>query len=232
MKYSILIGNTIQNIGTRLAKSLSYFGLNTDTCSNSLNVLNEKLSENHYDGLIFFIIKINDSSYSFISELRNKYDNLKIYPIIFTGSEVVRQDLIESGANKCIIMPYTDFGLCGEIICDLFNNNDWSIIPEIAEFLQKKNFNSNMHGFYYLCSAIKIYMHTPEIIRSSVINFYKTIAEEMSSTYSGVERALRTVISDAFRKGVPLNGEIVHRRMKNKDLITLLSAEYKEQKRS
>lgn len=227
LKYCILIGNTIQNIGTRLARNLSYFGLSADTCSNSPDVFLEKLAEKNYDGLIFFILKIQNSTYSMISDLRAKYNNMKIYPIIFTASETVRQSLIEAGANKCFVMPYTDFSLCGEIICDFFNNYEMIIFPEIAEFLHKKRFSCKMQGFYYLCCAIKICLYKPEIIEKSVTGLYRCIAEEMNTSYSSVEKSLRTMLSQAFQKGVIFNDEIVHKRMKNKELILLLLDEFK-----
>lgn len=229
MKYNILVGNNIHNIGAKVAKNLSNFGFQTDTCSNSFNELAEKLENKHYDAFFFFILSVNKDYYKYISEVRKNYSYLKIYPAIFTVSEAIIQDLCDLGANKCIIMPSTDFEICCEIVSDFFHAPNMELFSDIYYFLQEKRFNRNTLGFYLLCTAIMIHLTEADAVNYPMMTLYEKVAERMNTSNENVERSLRNHLSRSFEKGVILDGAVVHRRMKNKDLILHLVNEFKKQ---
>ncbi|MBO5163397.1 MAG: hypothetical protein J6B75_02990 [Ruminococcus sp.] len=229
LKYKLLVGNNIEGSGKKLAQTLSYFGFTSEYCTNSFKNFEELLSKVSYDGLIFFALRITDNTISFIQECKSNYPNMKIYPIITSDLTKVKKQLIDVGADACITMPYTDYSLCADIIGDFYTSDEMPILPEIADFLWRRRFPGHMLGFYSLCSALEIAIETPESLEKITIGLYPAIAEKINSTYENVERSLRVMLLSAFNNGVIINGKLVHRRIKNKELIKLLADEYIEE---
>ncbi len=229
LKYKLLVGNNIEGSGKKLAQALSHFGFTSEYCTNSFKKFEEMLSRFSYDGLIFFALRITDNTFGFIKTCSDSYPNMKIYPIITSDLLKVKKQLIEAGADACISMPYTDYSLCGDIIADFYTSDEMVILPEIADFLCRKRFPDHMLGFYSLCCALETAIEEPESLEKITVGLYPIIAKKMNSTYENVERSLRVMLIAAFSKGVIINGKLVHRRLKNKDLIKLLADEYIEE---
>lgn len=225
MKYKLLIGDTIDNLGKSMANTIKYLGFETVYCSNYPDTLEKMLNEEHFDGCIFYALIMNENIRSFIENCRKNYPHLKLYAIISTISDSVRLDLLNLGVTECIVMPYVNCIACTEIAVDFYP--DLKLLPEIAEFLFKKKFPSTLIGFYFLCAAVKTVVHNPETADYGSTELYTAIAEMINSTYENVERGLRVMLRAAFRKGVILNEKVEQRRMKNKDLIILLAKEFK-----
>lgn len=228
LKYKLLVGNNIEGSGKKLAQSLSHFGFTSEYCTNSFKKFEELLSKFSYDGFIFFALRVTDNTLNFIKQCKDNYPNMKIYPIITSDLQKVKKQLIDASAASCITMPYTNYSLCGDIIADFYNSDEMVILPEIADFLCSKRFPDHMLGFYSLCCAVETVIETPESLEKITAGLYPVIAEKMNSTYENVERSLRVMLISAFSKGVIINGKLVHRRIKNKDLIRILADEYIE----
>ena len=226
LKFRLLFGDNIEGSGKRLAKIFSHFGFETEYCANLTKTLREQLKNKSYDGILFFALRASDNIYRFISDCRNAYPDIKIYPIISTDSNTVKQKLIDSGATSCLLMPYTEYSLCYEVINDFFSSDELIILPEIAEFLYTKGFPNQLIGFYVLCCAIEIVINAPHTLSKVTSLLYPSVAEIMNTTYDSVERSLRVLSSAAFKNGVNLNGEITKKRPKTKTLIALLADEY------
>lgn len=225
MKYKLLIGDNIDKLGKKLANTFKLFGFDTVCCSNYLNVLEENLEKEHFDGCVFFAISVRETVFDFIRKCREKFSHLRIYPIITTDSTEVISKLMNCGATYCIIMPYLCYSVCIDIAWD-FEPDRYSIMPEIADFLHQRKFPYTMLGFYFLCCGIDTALENPDFLLYSSTEIYNTIARKMNSTYENVEHALRVMLSNAFRKGVVINGQLETRRIRNKELITILTEEF------
>lgn len=225
MKYKLLIGDTIDNMGKNMANTIKYLGFETVYCSNYPDTLEKMLNEEHFDGCIFYALIMNENIKNFIRNCRNNYPQLKLYAIIATISDSVRLELLNLGVTECMVMPYINCIACTEIAVDFYP--EMELLPEIAEFLFRKKFPSALIGFYFLCTAVKIIATNPEASDFSSTEIYTAIAEKINNTYDNVERGLRVMLSSAFQKGVIINNKIEHRRMKNKDLIILLAEEFR-----
>lgn len=225
MKYKLLIGDTIDNLGKNMANTIKYLGFETVYCSNYPDILEKMLSSEHFDGCIFYALTLNENIRKFIENCKKNYPQLKLYAVISTASDSVRLDLLNKGVDGCIVMPYTNCIACAEIAVDFYP--ELKHLPEIAGFLFKKKFPSTLVGFYFLCAAVKIMIENPNTIKYTSTELYNEIAKLINSTYDNVERGLRVMLSSAFRKGVIINNKLELRRMKNKDLIILLTEEFK-----
>lgn len=229
LKYKLLVGNNIEGSGKKLAQSLSFFGFISEYCTNSFKKFEEMLSSFSYDGLIFYAMRVTDDTLRFIKQCRESYPDMKIYPIITSDLLKVKRQLIDAGAAACITMPYTDYSLCGDIIADFYTSDEMVILPEIADFLCSKRFPNHVLGFYSMCCAVETVIEHPESLEKITVGLYPIVAEKMNSTYENIERSLRVMLFSAFSKGVIINGKLVHKRIKNKELIKILADEYIEE---
>lgn len=227
MEHSFLIANSLYKIGAQIGKCISGIDIEVELINGSFQAIGDKLAEKRFDGFIFFIQRMSDEAINFVAEIRGKYKDMKIYPLIFTGSEYVRQDLIRAGASLCFIMPYMPPVLSGELLCHFYNNRNYKIIPQIVYFLNSKGFDSSFQGFYPLCIAISMLLNSPDKLNGSITDFYRELADFINSKYENVERNLRTIIRKAFKKGIVINNSKPLFRMKNKELLLLLTEEYK-----
>lgn len=226
MQSKILIGNTIDGMGKKLAKCLSHFGFETTYCANTFEVLLEEFAKKDYDGLIFFSLRISDKTDDFVKECHIRYPKLKIYPIITNPADAVTAKLIDMGATRCLLMPFSLYGVCGDIISDFCYSDNLAILPEIADFLYLKGFPNHLIGFYHLCCAVEKAILNPEMLNKEIMKLYQMTGETMNTTACHVERSIRILSIAAFKIGVKINGEITHTRLKNKELISTLSREY------
>lgn len=227
MEHSFLIANSLYKIGAQIGECISGVDIDVELINGSFRAISDKLAEKRYDGFVFFIQRMSKEAIEFVAELREKYKDMKIYPIIFTGSEYVRQELIRAGASLCFIMPYLPPVLSGELLCHFYNNSNYEIIPQIVYFLNRKGFDSRFQGFYPLCIAINMLLKSPGKLNGSITDFYRELADFINSKYENVERNLRTIIKRTFRKGIVINNDKPLFRMKNKELLLLLTEEYK-----
>lgn len=226
MKYKLLFGNNIEGTGKKLAKTFSHFGFETKYCANNIDTLEETLKGDNYNGIIFYALRITDNIYNFISKCKSIYPDIKIYPIISSNSQQIKNNLINAGAASCIVLPCTDYSICSDVINDFFSSDELIILPEIADFLFKKGFPNQIIGFYFLCCAVEYAIVNPESLSKVTILLYPKVAEIMNTTYKHVERALRVLAIAAFQKGVVINEEVTYRRMKTRDMIAVLAEEY------
>lgn len=227
MRHSFLIANSLYKIGAQIGMCISGIDIRVETINGSFQTISDKLSEKKYDGFIYFIKLVKDDEIAFVAELHRIHKDLKIYPVIFIGSEYIRQGLIKAGASMCFIMPYLLLELSAELLCDFYNNHKYAPIPPIALFLNSKGFDSRFNGFYSLCIAINMLVENPGRLDGSITDFYREIADFIDSKYENVERNLRTTISRAFKKGIKINNNKPPFRMKNRELLLLLTEEFK-----
>lgn len=226
MKYRLLFGNTIEGSGKRLARVFSNFGFETEYCANVLSIIDERLKETNFNGIIFFAFRITDKVHNFIKNSKKNYPDMKIYPIITTESEQIKSLLKEDGATNCLTTPYTEYSLCGDIINDFYSYDEIPVLPEIADFINKKGFSDRFVGFNFLCCAIELAIDFPEMLNKITRDIYPKTAEKMHTSYGNVERSIRVLSTEAFRGGIELNGKLTYRKPTNKELIRLLSEEY------
>lgn len=225
MKFKILCGNTIDGLGSRIAKSVKHFEFETSYCTNSFNTLWQKLSEEHYDGLIFFCIRDFGKVIEFVQECHLKYPALKIYPIT-TWNDNLNSELKKAGASHCISVPYNEYSICADLVNDFHSADELPILPEIAEYLFNKGFPNHLIGFYFLSCIIEKAIESPYDLENAIMNLYDVTGRIMNAKNQHVERSIRIVSAAGFRNGIVINGEVSFTRLKNKELITVLTKEY------
>lgn len=60
---------------------------------------------------------------------------------------------------------------------------------------------ANLYGFYYICDAIEIYAQDESYVLSGTISLYKKISEMHNTTWTRVERCIRTAFEKATTYG-------------------------------
>ena len=226
MKHRILCGNAIDGNGSKISDCMNHFEFESSYCANNFRSISKELTQNDYDGLIFFLLKRSDKIADFVLECHLKYPNLKIYLVVSGCSASTRIQLQEAGAARCIAMPYNEYSVCAELINDFHSGDELPILPEVAEFLFKKGFPNDLTGFYHLCCILEKSVTIPGILGKPLFQLYEITAKVMDTTACNVERAVRVLSSAAFKKGVTINGQLSHKRLQNKKLISALSKEY------
>lgn len=226
--YKLLVSNNFENFGRKLAGYLVNFGFSVENCSNIYADLFAELDKNSYDGLFFYVFELTVKTKSFINECNLKYPNIKIFIASSYQNSIRIRNAISPDIVKCVVFPYNEFEVCYDIAECFYAPEAMTINPKTAEYLSKKNFPTSYRGFYYYCCLIECAVREPDSIDCLTRKLYKIVASKMGTTYANVERGIRVMLSDAYKRGIIINGNTIYEPIKNKKLIRILADDYKD----
>lgn len=224
--YRLLFGNYINGLGANFAKYVSHFQFETSYCGNSKKSLTAALHESRYDALIFFESSPDEKAIDFIRECRNEFPELKIYVIPFIDSRSFIRKAESFDNVVCMVAPVLESEICCRVAHDFYSDDEMPILPEVAGFLLEKGFTNGVIGFYHLGCAVTIVLRDRSMLRRVMTDLYPAAAEYMNTSPAHIERAIRVVGQNSFKRGVTLNGVVTNQRPPNKKLISILRKEY------
>ena len=126
------------------------------------------------------------------------------------GSEGLITRTLELGAKYYMVKPF-NMDLVYKRLLDLFNMREVSgskkvvqsksLDEKITSIFLTIGIPAHIKGYQYLREAIKIVIHTPEMINSITKELYPAIAAHFDTSSSKVERAIRHSIEVAWSRG-------------------------------
>ena len=186
-----------------LAQKAVSMGLAAQICSNGAQVM-DNLRQFTPDVMVLDLMMPHMDGLTILSQM----ENLQIRPacMVTTGfvSTFVEQRVTELGADYMMRKPF-DFEAAMDRILDLLEVNDHAppMAPrthsQFAEKLLALGFSLKRRGFHYLDASLAIYCTNPQI--SVTKELYPMVAKQFNTTPTSVERAIRTVIQDAWTQG-------------------------------
>ncbi|HPY86215.1 sporulation initiation factor Spo0A C-terminal domain-containing protein [Ruminococcus sp. XPD3002] len=223
MKKKLLIGDTIDGFGSRMASCFNGMGAVASVCSNRYSEYLSRLKNDHYDCMICTSINTDTEMYPFIRSVRSEFPDMLILAALYEVSDDYCKGLIDAGADNCFRLPYSVTDMC-IWICGMLGEDTAELhLPEISRILEKKKFPTDMNGFSYLCTAAEICIRKPDMLESITDKLYSRIADKMNISEKLVERSLRHYSSALFEKGlIPvLFDQEVGQALTNRELIAL-----------
>lgn len=226
MKKKLLFGNNISNIGKLISKNFGYFNFQVSYCGNSYSNIMDNLHKCDYDGLFFFAISDNDELYSFIRNVRQKFPDIKIYPIIYNNMEIIKEKLFMCDVQKCFTLPITSETLCFSIIHDFFSDEDILVSIDIADFLIKSGFPNHVKGFYLFCLCIEMVIDKPELFTNFSKLLYPAVREKTGSSVAWIERSIRNLSRMIYKLGIRFENYPDDCRLTNKTFVKAVADNY------
>lgn len=116
---------------------------------------------------------------------------------------------------------------------DYDNIYEYTVLEVIYDLLREIGIPDGYTGYDYVTRAIQLIVEHSEYLNSVCKSLYAGIADEMDTSYSGVERNIRHAIKIAFDRGDPeylnnLFGRSIDRyrnTVRNKEFITICARE-------
>lgn len=230
MKKRILFGNNISNTGKTLSKNLGYFNFKVSCCGNTFrNIMKNLEADSNYEGLFFFVNRENDALYSFMDDMSKKFPHIKIYPLVSSDFDYMKEILIDCGAKQCFSMPINSEDLYFSVVHDFFNEDEVIVSTEISKFLVKHGFPTNVKGFQFVCISIETVIDDPKMFRNFSKCLYPYISEKTGSTIAWIERSIRNMSASVYKNGVRFERFPDDAKLTNKALIKLLADMYCEE---
>lgn len=183
-----------------LARKALDMGLAVQVCTNGSQVI-DRLRQFQPQVLVLDLMMPQLDGLSILAQM----EEVEIRPtcLITTGflSAYVEQRVTELGAAYMMRKPF-DFEAAMDRILDLLEltGDAPPIAPqpptEFAERLLALGFSPKRRGFHYLDTALALFRSEPQL--SITKELYPLVARKFETTHTSVERAIRTVIQDAW----------------------------------
>lgn len=152
--------------------------------------------------------------FAIMEDCKNKNLPIKFIVTSVLYSETFIQKAIALGAEYYMIKPISAQVLADRI-ADLYTNYSHPEVPvnsssaKMNKALEERISNifitvgipAHIKGYQFLREAIKMAIHSPEIINSITKELYPSIAHKFDTSASKVERAIRHAIEVAWNRG-------------------------------
>lgn len=222
----VLIGDDSKTLGIVFAKYLNLNGYNAFYRSSDFSVIyNETVKEK--PDIVIISVSFPDSHAAGLTlKLKSRFPDIRIIALMYTVSPKLCKEMMESGAERCVIMPVS----LSELKLLLIERPDNSHISElerlIADFLIKKGFRTKTSGFRYLSAAIGMCLKSPGYIMN-MGELYDYIAKLYETESELVERSLRHLAAAMHKSGADseIFGERIigekEKKLTNAELIAM-----------
>ena len=201
MPGKVLVADASASADILAQKSVS-MGLTAQICTDGSQVIN-RLRQFQPDVLVLDLMLPQLDGLTILSQLEELEQ--RPYCLVTTGflSSFVEQRATELGADYMMRKPY-NFEAATDRILDLLEQTDNA--PPLAPLVQNEfsdrllalGFSPKRRGFHYLGAALCLYHSDPNI--SVTKELYPMVAKQFETTATSVERAIRTVIQDAWQQ--------------------------------
>lgn len=200
----ILIGDNSYTFGRLLSKALTDSGFDV-MCrrSDALKLKTEILSCTP-DVAVLFVYDEESPVIPLIADISSSGCPTKIIAVTYVSSTAVCRNIIDSGAERCIVMPVAVKTICtvvSEVSCA---PRPIAFEPEIISFLVENNIPNHLKGFYYLSTSMGLCITDPEYITDLTKRLYPKLAEIYGTTPLLIERDLRHIALLAHENGSDL----------------------------
>lgn len=143
------------------------------------------------------------------------HTSLPAFIVVSTfNNDTLEKEIMTAGASYFVLKPF-DIKNLAECIVTITNhalpsNDIIKTISEISptnielnvtEILHQIGVPAHIKGYHYLRKSIIMAVETPEIINSITKQLYPSVAKEINTTSSRVERAIRHAIEVAWDRG-------------------------------
>lgn len=174
----------------------------------------ESVLTNDVDCVILDILLPKRDGISILEEINN---NMSKKPIIIVltavGQEYTTKKVLELGASYVILKPFSVEILIKRMLEQIdtkeknfgpefftFNAPKLTKEEHISTILQKSGIPVNLKGYNYLKVAIKLSIEQPELLESITKSLYPTVAKNVNTTSSRVERDIRHALEVAWSR--------------------------------
>lgn len=197
----ILIGDNSYDIGRILSTTLAENGFETMCRRNDIPHLKNEIISSEPDVAVICVTDEDDPACALISELAASDCRTKLLAAVFTLSHELCRDIIDSGADRCILMP-ASMNKILDIVTELScAHRTVPFEPEVISFLSENGLPNHIKGFNFLSTSVGLCITNPEYLSDITNTLYKKIAEIYDTTPVLVERAIRHVAMLAHENG-------------------------------
>lgn len=183
-----------------LCRRFKEYGVDAEMLDRSRGNVISKLSKRKYCSVIVVNGMNANKTAKSISGIKKRFSKLPVIAVSYTSLYSVCRRFIESGAEKCIVMPDTVENVC-KIVINTLNSSE-VYIQEIADFMESYGFPDNINGFYYLCVAVEICIKSPKRLLNNIFDIYESIGERFGVGAKIVERSIRHFSDVSFKRGL------------------------------
>ncbi|MBQ8960409.1 MAG: sporulation transcription factor Spo0A [Ruminococcus sp.] len=204
-KIKVLIGDDSAGTGVSLANKLRERGMYAYTRRKDCAVIAESIRNDPPD---VAVVDISSQNGDVISLMKRVKEMAVRFPaFIVTSSydnEFIERQVMENGAAKFLLKPYSPEDLCSAISSALGDrggslSDDMEIV--VTDMIHQLGVPAHIKGYHYLRTAILYSIKDKTLLDSVTKLLYPTVAGLYDTTSSRVERAIRHAIEIAWDRG-------------------------------
>ena len=204
-KIKVLIGDDSAGTGVSLANKLRERGMYAYTRRKDCAVIADSIRNDPPDAAVLDISAQNGDVISLMK--RVKETSVKFPAFIITSSydnEFIERQVMENGAAKFLLRPYSADDLCSAISSALGDrggslSDDMEIV--VTDMIHQLGVPAHIKGYHYLRTAILYSIKDKTLLDSVTKLLSPTVAGLYDTTSSRVERAIRHAIEIAGDRG-------------------------------
>ena len=204
-KIKVLIGDDSAGTGVSMANKLRERGMYAYTRRKDCAVIADSIRNDPPDAAVLDISAQNGDVISLMK--RVKETSVKFPAFIITSSydnEFIERQVMENGAAKFLLRPYSADDLCSAISSALGDrggslSDDMEIV--VTDMIHQLGVPAHIKGYHYLRTAILYSIKDKTLLDSVTKLLYPTVAGLYDTTSSRVERAIRHAIEIAWDRG-------------------------------
>ena len=204
-KVKVLIGDDTAETGVSVANKLREKGMYAYTRRKDCGIILESIRKDPPDVAVLDISTQNGDVVSLMKNVRDS--GLKSPVFIITSSfdnEFIERQVIENGASKFLLCPYSAEDLCTAInssIGERINSYSDDMEVVVTDMIHQLGVPAHIKGYHYLRTAILYSINDKTLLDSVTKLLYPTVASIYDTTSSRVERAIRHAIEIAWDRG-------------------------------
>ena len=204
-KVKVLIGDDTAETGVSVANKLREKGMYAYTRRKDCGIILESIRKDPPDVAVLDISTQNGDVVSLMKNVRDS--GLKSPVFIITSSfdnEFIERQVIENGASKFLLCPYSAEDLCTAInssIGERVNSYSDDMEVVVTDMIHQLGVPAHIKGYHYLRTAILYSINDKTLLDSVTKLLYPTVASIYDTTSSRVERAIRHAIEIAWDRG-------------------------------
>lgn len=197
----VLIGDNSYEFGRILSQFLTESGFEIMCRRNDILQLKSEIISSEPDVAVICVSDDDDPARSLIADIAASDCTTRIVAAVFKLSHELCRDIIDSGADRCVMMPSAMKRII-EIVTELScAPQAVPFEPEVISFLSEKGLPNHIKGFSFLSTSVGLCVADPDYISDITNKLYKKIAEIYNTTPVIVERSIRHVAILAHENG-------------------------------
>ncbi|MBQ3885117.1 MAG: sporulation transcription factor Spo0A [Ruminococcus sp.] len=204
-KVKVLIGDDSAETGVSIANKLRERGMYAYTRRKDCSVIYESIKNDSPDVAVLDITARNGDVVMIMKRVKELGGKHPIFIVTSDhDNEFIERQVMENGAAKFLLRPYSADDLCEAISSALGDranslSSDMEIV--VTDMIHQLGVPAHIKGYHYLRTAILYSVKDSTLLDSVTKLLYPTVAGVHSTTSSRVERAIRHAIEIAWDRG-------------------------------